>query len=319
MATHYIIYPTAVAATSVTANQGAPGALNQPWPVKPTDGTNFQSFTGANEAKVSVTQPLPVGANVIGGVTGSGNFTVVQPTGTSLHTVVDSGSITAVQPVGTNLHTVVDNFPVTQPVSGTVTVIQPTGTNLHAVVDSGSITAVQATGTNLHAVIDNFPVTQPVSGTVTANIGTSGALALDASVTALSAKFNSLGQKAMAASAPVVIASDQSAIPVTLSQTQHAKVNIIRNDYTGTAVTTAAYVQLVASTAADIYYLDIFDSSGQTLVFAVGAAASEVNQFNIYPGGNGHLDLFIPSGSRLSVKAVSATASVGELDINTFS
>ncbi len=53
-----------------------------------------------------------------------------------------------------------------------------------------------------------------VSGTVTANIGTSGSLALDGSITNLSAKFGSLGQKTMAGSAPVVIASDQSAIPI---------------------------------------------------------------------------------------------------------
>ncbi len=52
------------------------------------------------------------------------------------------------------------------------------------------------------------------SSTVTANIGTPGTLALDASVTAISAKLGTLGQKAMVASAPVVIASDQSAVPV---------------------------------------------------------------------------------------------------------
>jgi hypothetical protein len=99
----------------------------------------------------------------------------------------------------------------------------------------------------------------------------------------------------------------------------HAKVNLIRNDYSVTNVTTAAYVQLVASTAAAISYLDIFDSSGETMVFAVGAAAAEVDQFYIYPGGNGKIELTIPIASRLSVKAVSATASVGELDINCFS
>jgi hypothetical protein len=98
-----------------------------------------------------------------------------------------------------------------------------------------------------------------------------------------------------------------------------SKVNLIRNDYSSTNVTTAAYVQLVASTSAVINRLSVFDSSGETLVFAVGAAASEVNQFYIFPGGNGDVDLTIPAGSRLSVKAVSATASTGELDINTFS
>ena len=93
---------------------------------------------------------------------------------------------------------------------------------------------------------------------------------------------------------------------------------LIRNDYTVTGVTTAAYVQLVASTANIINSLDVFDSSGQTLVFAVGAAGVEVNKFYIFPGGNGKVSLNIPAGSRLSVKAISANATVGELDINCF-
>jgi hypothetical protein len=41
----------------------------------------------------------------------TGNVTVVQPTGTNLHTVVDSGTITVTQATGTNLHAVIDNFP----------------------------------------------------------------------------------------------------------------------------------------------------------------------------------------------------------------
>lgn len=43
--------------------------------------------------------------------------------------------------------------------------------------------------------------------------------ASESTLSALNAKFNSLGQKAMAASAPVVIASDQSAIPASQSGT----------------------------------------------------------------------------------------------------
>lgn len=60
--------------------------------------------------------------------------------------------------------------------------------------------------------IDGSAVTQPVSGTVTSNIGTTNGLMLDATFTG---RVNTQGQKAMAASTPVVLASDQSAIPVT--------------------------------------------------------------------------------------------------------
>ena len=103
------------------------------------------------------------------------------------------------------------------------------------------------------------------------------------------------------------------------SSAGRTKVDLIRNDYSSTSVTTAAYVQLVASTSADINKLQVFDSSGETLVIAVGAAAAEVNQFYIFPGGNGEVELYIPSGSRISVKAISANATAGELTINTFS
>jgi hypothetical protein len=42
-------------------------------------------------------------------------------TGGSLNVDVTSGTVTVVQPTGTNLHTTVDNFPATQPISGAVT------------------------------------------------------------------------------------------------------------------------------------------------------------------------------------------------------
>lgn len=56
-----------------TANQGTPGTAANGWFVRPTDGTNNQSFTAAGEAKVSITQPLPAGTNAIGTVNAS-NF-----------------------------------------------------------------------------------------------------------------------------------------------------------------------------------------------------------------------------------------------------
>jgi hypothetical protein len=92
-------------------------------------------------------------------------------------------------------------------------------------------------------------------------------------------------------------------------------LHLLRNDYTGTPVTTAAYVQLLASTSDEINQLYIFDSSGKTLVLAVGGAGSEVDKYYIVPGGNGLINLTIPVGSRLSIKAVSGTANKGEISI----
>ena len=101
-------------------------------------------------------------------------------------------------------------------------------------------------------------------------------------------------------------------VPATSGRTV---AGIVRNDYVGSPVTTAAYVQLIASTAAIINRFQIFDSSGQTLVIATGGAGAEVNLFYLTPGGC-EIDVFVAAGTRISIKAVSGNASVGELTLN---
>ncbi len=101
-----------------------------------------------------------------------------------------------------------------------------------------------------------------------------------------------------------------------LGRTGKTAVNKARNDYSSVNVTTGAYVTLLASTSAAISELEIFDSSGQTLLLATGAAASEVDQVYIIPGGNGRIPLSIAASTRVSIKAVSATANLGEITVN---
>ena len=90
-------------------------------------------------------------------------------------------------------------------------------------------------------------------------------------------------------------------------------------DYTASPVTSASYVQLIASTVSDVNKIEIFDSSGEFLILAVGAAASEVEQLLIFPGGNGPIDLYIPYGSRIAIRAKTTTANTGFLAINLYS
>lgn len=92
-------------------------------------------------------------------------------------------------------------------------------------------------------------------------------------------------------------------------------IALARHDYT-VPVTTGAYTQLIASTTATISQIFIFDSSGQTLVLALGAAASEVDKLYIIPGGNGLVPINIPSGSRVSIRAISGNATVGEISVS---
>ena len=213
----------------------------------------------------------------------------------------------------------VTNFPATQPVSAAALPL-PSGAST-AANQATEITALQSIDTKTPALQSGaVPVSLPAAQ-ITAlmplsivNIGN-----LPATYTDNIAQFGgtavSLGQKNSAASIPVVMASDQ----IQQSPKGRSSVLIYRNDYTGNGVGTAAYNQVVASTSALINELEIFDSSGQTMVLAVGAAGSENNVAYIFPGGNGRIPLSIPAGSRVSIKAVSAIANVGEIDINFYS
>jgi hypothetical protein len=114
------------------------------------------------------------------------------------------------------------------------------------------------------------------------------------------------------------IGSVGGALKVTSVALGNTPSQFVRNDYTVTAVTTAAFTQLIASTTQATSVLEIFDSSGQTLELAFGASGFEVPQFLIFPGGNGRVTCNIPAATRVSIKAVSANASVGEIDLNLY-
>lgn len=204
---------------TVTANAGTGTFL--------VDGSaHTQPVSGPlTDAQLRAT-PVPISGTVTTTPTGTQNVSIVSTislpvTGTffqATQPVSGTGNFTVVQPTGTNLHTTVDNFPATQPVSGTVTANQgtspwvvsgtvtanagtgtfaisaaslplPTGASTEAtlsslnskvtVVNTGAVTisAPLPTGTNVigHVITDsgstvsvsNFPATQPVSGTVT--------------------------------------------------------------------------------------------------------------------------------------------------------
>jgi hypothetical protein len=89
-------------------------------------------------------------------------------------------------------------------------------------------------------------------------------------------------------------------------------------DYSSTNVTSAAYVELIASTSDEIKEIEIFDSSGQLLILALGAATEEVDKCFIFPGGLGKQQLSIPAGTRVSLKATSTSATTGLIAVNLF-
>lgn len=90
-------------------------------------------------------------------------------------------------------------------------------------------------------------------------------------------------------------------------------VALVKNDYSTDPVTTSAYVEIIDVLSANVRQIFIFDSSGQSLYLAVGAAGSEVNKAFITPGGNGAIDVSLPLGARVAIKAESGNATSGEL------
>lgn len=144
-----------------------------------------------------------------------------------------------------------------------------------------------------------------VDGTVTANLGTLNGASTAANQTTIIGHLD--GVEGLLTTSNTNTSSINNGF---------SNVEFVRNDYTGVNVTTSAYTQLIASTANDYKEVEIFDSSGQTLKLAFGAASSEVDKILIFAGGNGRVRLAVPSSTRISIKAVSATASAGEISIN---
>jgi hypothetical protein len=90
-------------------------------------------------------------------------------------------------------------------------------------------------------------------------------------------------------------------------------------NYGSTSVTTGAWVQLIASSAATINALTIFSGCGETIELGTGAAASETRVALIPPGGlDGQISLTIASGTRISVRGVTGTCSSGYLALTGF-
>jgi hypothetical protein len=153
-----------------------------------------------------------------------------------------SGPLTDTQlrasPVPVSGTVAVSNFPATQPVSGTV-------------------------------AVSNFPATQPISAValpLPAGAATSANQSTEiASLASIDSKLGSLGQKAMAGSAPVVIASDQSAVPV--------KQQIGATSTVTSVSSSATSVSLLASNANRIG-ATFYNDSTQICYLKLGATAS---------------------------------------------
>lgn len=198
----------------VTAIQGTANTSANAWPHKITDGTNVAAVKAASTAAVASDPALVVA------ISPNNSLTVSNPSvGTTGTTPPTSASLAG----------------------GSVTTAAPTYT-------TGQMSPLSlSTGGLLR--VDGSGVTQPVSGTVTANIGTSGSLALDATLTGGTQKtklvdtggtnvatIKAASTAAVATDTALVVAiSPNNAMPVTVSVT-----GTEINDYNTTSALAAA-------------------------------------------------------------------------------
>jgi hypothetical protein len=283
------------------------------------------------------------------------NAMIVRGSGTNEYFVLEADPTTGEIPVSLSGASITIDFsgPTGDPVpadAGFVGGVDPGGDLRGLAVDTSGnlqvdvLTSALPTGA---ATLAEQQSQTTLLGTIDADTGliSTNTSTIASNSTNIDNKLNSLGQKTMAGSVPVVIASDQSDLPVAISasstisvenlpatvsvNTGAADASTLRVSeasrsyadsvyyaYASGNVTTGAWVQLVASTAANINLLCITDQSGQAMELGVGAAASESRVFLIAPGFSGCVPLRIASAARISVRAVSATASSGAITLS---
>lgn len=192
-----------VSSTDVISVQGIASGTAMPvsGTVTANAGTNLNTSALALDTTLSTLSGKITACNTGAVVISSGTVAISGTVG-----VTQSGTWT-VQPGNTANTTAwkVDGSAVTQPVSGTVTANAGTGTFAVSAASlplpSGASTAakqpalgtagsassdvlsVQGVASMTALKVDGSAVIQPISGTITANIGTSGSLALDATIT----------------------------------------------------------------------------------------------------------------------------------------
>jgi hypothetical protein len=117
-----------------------------------------------------------------------------------------------------------------------------------------------------------------------------GTLGTQTTLTALLAKFGSLGQKAMSGSAPVVLASDQAAIPITRNGVARTMTHTIGTAgvATGTALAsnTNRKYALIVNDSANVVYIKLGATAALNTGIRLNAngGSYEINETNLYTG-----------------------------------
>lgn len=87
--------------------------------------------------------------------------------------------------------------------------------------------------------------------------------------------------------------------------------NVATLSYASTNVTTGAYVTLLASTPISAKALEICDTSGRLIKLATGGSGSEVDIATVSPNSCVVVSQYLVPGTRISLRAIDATANSG--------
>lgn len=196
----------------------------------PSAGTQNTNLTEVN------TNPVNTGI----GVAGTGTQRVAVSSDSSLASVTTLGTITNPLPSGTNVigHVITDTGSTTA-VTGSVTVVQPTGTNLHTVLDSGTLTSITnalPAGTNLLGKMGVDQTTPGTTNAVAIIAGQNGVAGGAGTTTATTQRM--------------VIATDQTVIPVSLPSGTQTFTSTLATDSTGSPVVSGA-TSILFTTSSD--------------------------------------------------------------------
>lgn len=304
--------PVPVSGTLAVTQSTSPWIVNGSGFTQPVSGTFFQATQPISAAAL----PLPSGAST------SAN----QATEIASLASIDSKLTSPLAVTGPLTDTQLRATPV--PISGTVTASNPSVSTTGAAVPASATFVGGSDGTNLRALkvsatgvlsVDGSASTQPISGTVTVNPLTNSSV-VKAQLQDNAGTAIVLGQTTMSASVPVVIASNQTAVPV--SGTVTTVLPSFKEKYTlnfsTSPLTTSTYVTLAASTTNAITAFEIYNTTEEPIIIATGAAASEVDKFYIFPGGNAPnvVYLSVNASTRLSLKSLNNPVSGGYILVN---
>jgi hypothetical protein len=273
--------------------------------------TGVTTGGGGGYVNVKVNPSGALVADVTGSVTVSGTVAATQSGTWNINNVSGTISLPTGAATETTLSTL--NGKVTACNTGNVTVAAsalPTGAATESTLSTlnGKVTACD-TG-NVTVSASALPTGAATSAKQPA-LGTAGTASSDVITVQGISGMTALKVDGSAVTQPVSQSGTWSVKPGGLAKANDS----VYNDYATNMVDTTSYNQLVPSLSSAVQWVDIFDSSGQAMILATGAAGAEVNVAYIPPGGIS-LNIAIAASTRISIKGLTGNAISGYILLN---